>query len=74
MPEERRLIARELEALSYAGISAEELHIAALYVEQYTDPDTLEGLDLADIMTMIDRECTTLFELEHYDNGPAGIR
>lgn len=74
MPEERRLIARELEHQSTDGITAETLHVAALYVELYTGPDALEGLGTTDIMTLIDRECTTLFELRDYDHGPSGIR
>lgn len=57
-------VALSLEFNSAEGITADQLRIAALYVEHYTDPDTLEGLDTADIMMLICKECTTVFEIQ----------
>lgn len=46
------------------GITAERLYYAALYVEQYTDPGALEGLDTADIMAIISRKCWYTYEIQ----------
>ena len=65
-PEIGKYVALSLEFNSPAGITANILYIAALYVEQYTDDDVLRDLDTADIMTIIDRECTTVFTVSDY--------
>lgn len=57
-------VALSLEFNSAEGITAEQLRIAALYVEHFTDQDTLEGLDTADIMMLLCKECTTVFEIQ----------
>lgn len=51
-------------SLPSGGITAENLYTAALYVEQYTDPNTLEGMDTVDIMGLIDGECVRVFEIQ----------
>lgn len=55
---------KSLTAGPAVGITAEDLYTAALYVEQYTDPDVLDGLDTADIMWLIDGECIHFFEIQ----------
>lgn len=63
-------------SLQASGITNEDLYTAALYVEHYTDPDILEGLDTADIMGLINGECRHIFEIQGggTTNGPATAR
>lgn len=72
-PKKSSYVALSLEMNSANGITADNLYLAALYVEQYTDENVLNDIGTFEIMAIIDRECSTVFSGEPETYGPRGL-